>query len=111
VKQSTSPRHLLSARACGWLGSWQGEEPATFNLKIDNQYAIMLSKNPIFHDRSKHIDTKYHYIRQCIEEDRVKCQVRRHQRAASGYSDQTTWALGGVKFVELRSRIGLVNIK
>jgi hypothetical protein len=108
VKQSTSPRHLLSARACGWLGSWQGEEPATFNLKIDNQYAIMLSKNPIFHDRSKHIDTKYHYMRQCIEEDRVNVKfVGTNEQLA----DILTKPLGGVKFVELRSRIGLVNIK
>jgi hypothetical protein len=29
--------------------------------------AIELSKNPVYHDRSKHIDSRYHYIRDCIE--------------------------------------------
>jgi hypothetical protein len=56
------------------LAELRGEEAAAFNLKIDNQSAIMLSKNPVFHDRSKHIDTKCHYIRQSIEEGRVNVE-------------------------------------
>lgn len=40
-----------------------------FRLLIDNQSAIELAKNPVFHDRSKHIDTRYHYIRDCIEKN------------------------------------------
>ena len=43
-------------------------------LKMDNMSAIALSKNPILHDRSKHINTKYHYIGECVEnawEDRA----------------------------------------
>lgn len=30
-------------------------------IYVDNQSAIALAKNPAFHDRSKHIDTKYHF--------------------------------------------------
>ena len=33
---------------------------------FDNKSALALAKNPIFHDRSKHIDTRYHFIRECI---------------------------------------------
>ena len=40
-------------------------------LKMDNQSAIALSKNPVLHDRSKHIDTKFHYIRKSVEEGRI----------------------------------------
>lgn len=32
-------------------------------LNIDNKSAISLCKNPVHHDRSKHIDTRFHYIR------------------------------------------------
>ena len=32
-------------------------------LGVDNQGAINLAKNPINHQRSKHIDIKYHFIR------------------------------------------------
>ena len=33
-------------------------------LKIDNKSAIFLTKNPVFHGRSKHILSKYHFIRE-----------------------------------------------
>ena len=33
------------------------------NLFVDNLGSIQLAKNPVFHQRSKHIETKYHYIR------------------------------------------------
>jgi hypothetical protein len=36
-------------------------------IKMDNQSAIALIKNPLLHDRSKHIKTKYHFIRGCVE--------------------------------------------
>ena len=29
---------------------------------VDNKSALALAKNPIFHDRSKHIDTRFHFI-------------------------------------------------
>jgi hypothetical protein len=53
------------------LSELKGKNPCTFGLRIDSQSAIQLSKNPVFHDRSKHIDIRYHYIRECIEENRV----------------------------------------
>ena len=36
-------------------------------LKMDNQSAIALRKNPVLHDRSKHFDIKFHFIRECVE--------------------------------------------
>ena len=29
----------------------------------DNQNCVKLSENPVFHDKSKHIEIKFHYIR------------------------------------------------
>jgi hypothetical protein len=59
-----------------WLGRLlveiRGEGVDTITLKIDNMSAIQLSRNHVFHERSKHIDTRYHYIRQCIEEGSVQ---------------------------------------
>lgn len=36
-------------------------------LYIDNQSAIQLIKNPVYHKRIKHIDVRYHYIREKVE--------------------------------------------
>ena len=37
------------------------EEGGTL-LVLDNQSAIKLAKNPMFHKRSKHIAIKYHFV-------------------------------------------------
>jgi hypothetical protein len=39
----------------------------TVPLHIDNDSTIKLAHNPEFHQRSKHIDIRHHYIRDCIE--------------------------------------------
>eukprot|EP00253_Pinus_taeda_P033047 PITA_33047 len=35
-------------------------------IYCDNQSCIKLSKNPVFHDRSKNIDIWYHHLRDCV---------------------------------------------
>ena len=35
-------------------------------IHCDNQSFIKLLVNPVFHDRSKHIDIRYHHIRDCV---------------------------------------------
>ena len=37
------------------------------NILCDNQSCIKLSKNHVFHDRSKHIDIKCHFIKDCVQ--------------------------------------------
>jgi hypothetical protein len=40
-------------------------------LYIDNKSAIALAKNPVLHDRSKHIDIHFHFLRDCINDGKV----------------------------------------
>jgi hypothetical protein len=90
------------------LAEFKGEvEADPFTLKIDNQSAIQLSRNPVFHDQSKHIDTIFHFIRQCVEEGRVNLE---HVDTDSQLADILTKPLGHDHFVELRTRLGLVKI-
>nr|GEX19370.1 ribonuclease H-like domain, reverse transcriptase, RNA-dependent DNA polymerase [Tanacetum cinerariifolium] len=46
-------------------------------IQVDNKSAIKLMKNPVFHERSKHIDTKYHFIRECIEREDLQVKFIR----------------------------------
>ena len=49
------------------------------NAKIlyeDNQGAIQLAENPRHHNRSKHIDVKYHYIRELVESQTVELRYK-----------------------------------
>jgi hypothetical protein len=36
---------------------------AKFLIYTDNEGAILLGQNPVFHERTKHIAIKYYYIR------------------------------------------------
>ena len=40
-------------------------------LYEDNQGAIQLSRNPQFHNRTKHIDVAFHFIRERIESKEI----------------------------------------
>ena len=36
-------------------------------MAMDNQAAVALSYNPEFHSRTKHIDRRHFYVRECVE--------------------------------------------
>ena len=44
----------------------------TVDIFCDSQSAIALSKNAVFHERSKHVATKYHYGRDLIKKGVVR---------------------------------------
>jgi hypothetical protein len=44
------------------LGELLGRKVEVVELKVDSKSALALAKNHVFHDRSKHIRTKYHFI-------------------------------------------------
>ena len=82
-------------------------------IYIDNKSAIALTKNPVFHGRSKHIHKRYHFIRECVENGQVDVQ---HIPGSMQRADILTKALGRIKFKEMKELIGVhdineVNIK
>ena len=56
-----------TAREIMWVKKLLNElcnkEKQNITLFMDNQSAIQLIKNPVYHKRTKHIDVKYHYVR------------------------------------------------
>ena len=53
------------------LGELTGMEVHPPALMVDNQPAIALVKNLVLHDRSKHIDVKFHFLRDCVDEGQI----------------------------------------
>jgi hypothetical protein len=90
------------------LGDFREEEPKAATLMVDNQSAISLIKNPVFHERSKHIDLRFHYIRECVEKGQILVEFTSTE---SQLADILTKPLGRVKFQEMRGRIGVAQIK
>ena len=81
-----------------------GVKMEAVKIMVDNQSAIMLSKTSAHHNRTKHIDTRYHFIRDCVKDGRV---VIEHVKTEDQLADILTKSLGRVKFMELSARIGV----
>ena len=62
-------RYLLQDLAV--FGGYSADMGPTI-LFGDNQGAIALTKNPETHQRSKHIDIRYHYIRDLVKEKEIE---------------------------------------
>lgn len=91
----------------GLLSEISGQQVGAVTLCVDNRSAIELMKNPILHGRSKHIDVRFHFIRECIERGElvVKYVPTQEQRA-----DILTKSLGRVKFEEMKKLIGVQDL-
>ena len=51
-------------------GLFKCELEATM-VRCDNQSGISLSENPVFHDRSKHINIRHHFLRDCVQKGTI----------------------------------------
>jgi hypothetical protein len=89
------------------LSDLRQEETEPVELRVDNKSALALMKNLIFHERSKHIRVRYHYVRECVEEGSILADFISTQ---DQLADIGTKALGRVRFQEIRSKIGMVQI-
>ncbi len=76
-------------------------------LHIDNQSAIRLIRNPEFHQRTKHIDVKYHFIRDLQESKVIDAQ---YVCTENQLADLLTKGLDGPRFRKLRSEIGVCDM-
>jgi hypothetical protein len=65
---------------------------------VDNQAAILISKNDVYHDRTKHIDIRYHFVRDAVQE---KLFIIKWVPTDYQLADGLTKALSTIKFTKL----------
>lgn len=71
----------------------------------DNQSALKLLANPVFHNRSKHVDIRYHLSRDIIAKGMVETK---YLATAEMPADLLTKSLGFVKHFRFLEKLGLV---
>ena len=74
-------------------------------IHFDNQSYVKLSENPVFHDKSKHIEIKYHYIRDMVQRGVVNLQ---YVAMEEKITDVLTKPLARVKFEYFREKLGVL---
>ena len=100
----------LASREALWLRKLLvnlfGQELRPMTIYCDNQRCIQLSENLVFHDRSKHIEIRYHFIRDYVETGAVMLQYISTNKQVA---DILTKSLGRRKFVFFRDKLGVVQ--
>jgi hypothetical protein len=84
-----------------------------FNLEMratailcDNQSYIKMTENHVFHNKSKHIEIHYHFIRDMVQRGALKLQyISMDEQVA----DMLTKALSRVKFEHFQDKLGIVR--
>ena len=69
----------VAATAAACQGMWlnrlvselTGIDKTMVKLLVDNKSTIVLTKNPVQHSRTKHIDNRHHFIRQYVEDKKI----------------------------------------
>ena len=84
-----------------------GLQQEMYLLYCDSQRVIHFSKNPTFHSRSKHIDVRYHWIRDALEM-KLFCLEKIH--IDDNGSDMMTKPIPTEKLQFCRKQAGLVEL-
>ena len=111
---STEAEYIAASDACKeaiWLKGFHNEiapkmnhpEQTTIPLAIDNASALKLTKNPEFHGRTKHINIRHHFIRECVERREI---VPEWISGKVNPADLFTKPLPKTLFLENVSRLG-----
>ncbi|MCO5595029.1 hypothetical protein L7F22_049066 [Adiantum nelumboides] len=110
TQSTTEAEYVAASEACKeaiWLGRLVTdlrikEEPLM--LHCDSQSAIQLARNPVYHSKTKHVDVKYHFIREMVENKQVQL-VKVH--TTDNLVDLLTKGLPGESFAHCRKLLGI----
>ena len=91
-----------------WGHLRKGTECTPVQIKVDNQGAICVAKNTSSSRRTKHIDIRYHFVRDQTLKGTIKFQYcpTEHMQA-----DMLTKPLARVKFEKFREELAINSVK
>ncbi|KAJ9559520.1 hypothetical protein OSB04_004680 [Centaurea solstitialis] len=115
VTLSTTEAEFVAATACACQVVWLRrilehiglpQEERTI-VNCDNMSTIKLSRNPVMHNRSKHIDVKHYFLRDLVSAGVIELEYCNTQAQVA---DIMTKPLKLEQFVKLRGELGMVEI-
>ena len=113
VALSTAEAEYIAAGSCCAQILWIKQQLEDFGIKLnetpikcDNTSAINLSKNPIQHSRSKHIEIRHHFIREHVQNKNI---ILEYVCTENQLADIFTKALSEDRFCEIRRNLGILD--
>ena len=114
VALSTAEVEYVAAASCCSQVLWlkyqlqdYGMSLGTVPIRCDNTSAINISKNPVHHSRTKHIDIRHHFLRDNVEHGNISLE---HCRTKEQIVDVFTKALDRRPYEHLRMRLGIITL-
>ncbi|GKE99180.1 hypothetical protein Tco_0022531 [Tanacetum coccineum] len=81
VATSTTEAEYVAAASCCSQVLWLQNQLLDYGfnfmdtiIHIDNQSTICIIKNPVYHSKTKHIEIRHHFIRDCYEKKLIQVQ-------------------------------------
>lgn len=116
ISLSTTEAEYVAASAaacqCLWLRKLMNdcglECKEASEIWCDNKSTIAIAKNPMHHGRTKHMDIKFHFIRNLISEGVI---VLKHCSTDEQQADILTKPLSVQKHNQLRAQMGVCNLQ
>ncbi|GJX38259.1 hypothetical protein Tco_0251562 [Tanacetum coccineum] len=109
---TTEAEYVAAASGCGqvlWIQNQLLDYGYNFmNTKIfiDNNSAICIVKDPVYHSRTKHIEIRHHFIRDCYEKKLINVD---HIHSDDNVADLLTKAFDVGRFQYLVVSIGMLD--
>ncbi|XP_073525528.1 uncharacterized protein [Phyllobates terribilis] len=110
---TTEAEYIAAAQCCAqvlWIKQQlvdYGITLDTISIFCDNTSAICVSKNPVHHTRTKHIDVRHHFLRDLVERKNIELI---HVSSEGQLADIFTKALNHQVFLNLRVQLGLIRL-
>ncbi|WVZ48731.1 LOW QUALITY PROTEIN: hypothetical protein U9M48_000150 [Paspalum notatum var. saurae] len=110
VSLSTTEAEYIAAASCCSQLLWMKATLSDFGLRfgkipllVDSTSAISVAKNPVLHSRTKHIDVRFHFLRDHYEKGDIDLV---HVASENQLADIFTKPLEFSSFVRLRGELG-----
>ena len=112
IAQSTAEAEYVAATAAVNQALWfrklltdlHMEQEESTQIFVDNQAAISISNNPVFHGKTKHFKIKLYFLREVQKEGEV---LLLHCKTENQVADILTKALSKARFEFLREKLGM----
>lgn len=91
----------------GLLQSFSIPHPTPMKLYCDSKSAIYIAGNPVFHERTKHIERECHHVRDAVKSKLITTE---HVSSKNQLADILTKALSRPLFEDLLSKLGIRHL-